>query len=302
MNEGDFLKDDDEQPFFDAGTINNKTGRITGLKAVRISGDRVGRQGTLLTVEFTVIGSGESQLTLDNFQVGSRRGETIPIIWPEIVIAVEGDGPTKPAWDVNQDGRVNIQDLILVAQYLGEDASVAPKSDVNGDGTINVLDLVVVAQHLGESTAAAPSSVASIDSLELDPAMVQAWITQARIENDGSLAFQQGIESLQRLLALLLPEETALLPNYPNPFNPETWIPYHLAEAADVTVHIYATGGTLVRTLVLGHQSAGIYQSRSRAAYWDGKNDLGEPVASGIYFYTLTAGNFTATRKMLIMK
>ena len=100
----------------------------------------------------------------------------------------------------------------------------------------------------------------------------------------------------------MLPRETALLPNYPNPFNPETWIPYRLAESAEATVHIYATSGALVRTLTLGHQPAGIYQSRSHAAYWDGKNELGEPVASGIYFYTLTAGDFNATRKMLIRK
>ena len=71
---------------------------------------------------------------------------------------------------------------------------------------------------------------------------------------------------------------------------------------ADVTLHIYAVNGTLVRTLTLGHQPAGLYQSRSRAAYWDGKNTFGEPVASGVYFYTLTAGDFTATRKMLIQK
>ena len=302
VSEGDFLKDDDESPFFDAGTINNKTGEITGLKAVRIFQNRISRQGRLLSVEFTVVGSGESRLTLDNFQVGSRRGETIPIIPPEIVIVVEGDGPTKPAWDVNQDGQVNVLDLVLVAQYLGEDVSANPQFDVNGDGTINVLDLIIVAQYLGESTAAAPSSVAAIDSLELDPAMVQVWITQARTEDDGSIAFRQGIANLQRLLASLLPEKTALLPNYPNPFNPETWIPYDLAKPADATVHIYAAGGTLVRTLALGHQAAGIYQSRSRAAYWDGKNEVGESVASGVYFYTLTAGNFTATRKMLIMK
>ena len=93
-----------------------------------------------------------------------------------------------------------------------------------------------------------------------------------------------------------------LLPNYPNPFNPETWIPYHLAEAADVTVHIYATDGVSVRTLALGHQAAGTYERRSRAVYWDGKNEVGEPVASGVYFYTLTAGDFTATRKLLIRK
>ena len=100
----------------------------------------------------------------------------------------------------------------------------------------------------------------------------------------------------------LQPDETALLHNYPNPFNPETWIPYQLAEAAEVTFHIYAANGALVRTLDLGHQSPGIYQYRSRAAYWDGKNEVGEPVASGVYFYTLTAGDFTATRKMLIRK
>ena len=93
-----------------------------------------------------------------------------------------------------------------------------------------------------------------------------------------------------------------MLANYPNPFNPETWIPYHLADPADVTLHIYAAGGVLVRTLALGYQVVGIYESRSRAAYWDGKNEGGEPVASGVYFYTLTAGDFTATRKMLIVK
>ena len=103
-------------------------------------------------------------------------------------------------------------------------------------------------------------------------------------------------------LSKTAPPETVLLANYPNPFNPETWIPYHLTAPAEVTVAIYAVDGRLVRTLALGHQPAGIYQRRSRAAYWDGKNEQGEPVASGVYFYTLTAGDFTATRKMLIQK
>ena len=96
--------------------------------------------------------------------------------------------------------------------------------------------------------------------------------------------------------------ETSLLPNYPNPFNPETWIPYQLAEPAEITVSIYSVNGTLVRKLDLGHQTIGIYRGRSRAAYWDGKNEFGERVASGVYFYTLTAGNFSATRKMMIQK
>ena len=100
----------------------------------------------------------------------------------------------------------------------------------------------------------------------------------------------------------LTPNKTALLASYPNSFNPETWILYHLAKDADVTLRIYDVKGQMVRMLVLGHQAAGIYQNRSRAAYWDGRNAVGEPVASGVYFYTLTAGDFTATRKMLIRK
>ena len=100
----------------------------------------------------------------------------------------------------------------------------------------------------------------------------------------------------------VLPIETSLLPNYPNPFNPETWIPYQLAKPTEVSVSIYAADGKLVRILGLGYKQAGIYQSKARAAYWDGKNAQGEPVASGIYFYTLKTGDFSATKKMLIRK
>ena len=98
------------------------------------------------------------------------------------------------------------------------------------------------------------------------------------------------------------PEATQLLVNYPNPFNPETWIPYQLSEPAEVRVRIYGIDGMLIRTLELGHKPVGIYQDKNRAAYWDGRNQVGEPVASGVYFYTLTADDFTATRKMLIRK
>ncbi len=99
-----------------------------------------------------------------------------------------------------------------------------------------------------------------------------------------------------------LPDKDALLANYPNPFNPETWIPYQLAKSANVTLSIYAADGKVVRTLKLGSMPAGRYQNRNRAAHWDGKNAVGEPVASGLYFYTLTTDDFTATRKMLIRK
>ena len=208
-----------------------------------------------------------------------------------------------PAYDVNRDGVTNILDLILVGQDFGKAKPTNARADVNGDRKINISDLILVAQHLGDlSGIAAAPSVLALRSIGLDAAIVQAWIAQAQVENDGSLAFQRGIANLQQLLALLTPEKTALLANYPNPFNPETWIPYQLAEPATVTLHIYTVSGSLVRMLDLGHQPVGIYHQRSRAAYWDGRNQFGEPVASGVYFYTLTAGDFTATRKMLIMK
>ena len=208
-----------------------------------------------------------------------------------------------PEWDVNRDGVTDILDLILVGQDFGKTTATNARTDVNKDGKRNIADLVLVAQHLGEPSgvSAAPSALA-LGHLKLEPAVLRTWIAQAQLENDGSLAFQQGIANLQQLLAALTPESTVLLANYPNPFNPETWIPYQLSEAAEVMVRIYAVNGTLVRTLYLGHQPAGVYQDRSRAAYWDGKNALGESVASGLYFYTLAAGDFTATRKMLVRK
>ncbi len=301
VNEGDFLKAGGEGSFFLRGAIDNTAGKITGISAARLSGG-VNGTGTLLSVTFTAKTVGETRVTFSNFQAGNRRSEVIPTNTPEIIVTIEDSA--FPAWDVNQDGHVNVLDLIQVAQHLGSTVSSANRrSDVNGDGIINVLDLIAVAQHLGESTTSASPTIVAMDNIEgLDAAMIQAWIERAQVENDGSIAFQQAIANLEQLLALFVPEETALLHNYPNPFNPETWIPYHLSEPAEVTFRIYAASGVLVRTLALGYQPAGVYEYRSRAAYWDGKNDVGEPVASGIYFYTLTANDFTATGKMLVRK
>jgi hypothetical protein len=99
-----------------------------------------------------------------------------------------------------------------------------------------------------------------------------------------------------------IPRQDLLLQNYPNPFNPETWIPYQIRESAEVMIRIYNANGRLVRTLDLGQREAGFYLGRSRAAYWDGKNDSSEPVSSGLYFYQIQAGDFAATRKMVILK
>ena len=105
-----------------------------------------------------------------------------------------------------------------------------------------------------------------------------------------------------RLDGIGQPEQNLLLQNYPNPFNPETWIPYQLSEDTPVSISIYDTTGKLVRTLSLGFQSAGFYNSQGRAAYWDGRNAVGERVASGLYFYQLTTPSFQQTRRLVIVK
>ena len=206
----------------------------------------------------------------------------------------------QPA-DINEDGKVNKIDLLLLVVSLGENATPHPRADVNGDGSVNIADLLLVVENLDDPVnAAAPTSGDIVTSL--NPATLAGQLNILRAESDGSHKYQKAITFLQSLLAATHPAETQLLANYPNPFNPETWIPYQLSEPTAVTLTIYAVNGRLIRTLALGDQPAGMYQTRPRAVYWDGKNEVGEQVASGVYFYTLKAGDFTATRKMLIRK
>ena len=200
--------------------------------------------------------------------------------------------------DLNTDGVVNIQDLVLVASQLGQTGQHA--ADINEDGVFNIQDLVLVAGALNTTASAPTAHPQAVETLTIEE--VQRWLRGAAQLEHKDAMMARGIEVLKDLLALLTPAKTALLHNYPNPFNPETWIPYQLEKPANVNISIYAADGKLVRELALGTQGVGIYESRSRAAYWDGKNALGEPVASGFYFYTLTAGNFSATRRMVILK
>ena len=293
VSEGDFLKMDGSSTFFQGGTIDNATGKIGGLSAARFSTQGASGTGVLLQVTFKAKAAGETELTLPNLQFGSTTGDSISAIPSPIYITVQ---ERLLPGDVNRDGVVSILDLILVAQQLGQRVPPDSPVDINGDGVVNIFDIVPIAQGIA-SASAAPIGVESVDA-----AMIEAWIAQARLEDDGSLAFKQGIANLEKLLASLIPEATALLANYPNPFNPETWIPYQLAESGEVTLTIYDINGKMVRRLAIGHRAAGMYRSRSRAAYWDGRNQLGEQLASGVYFYTLTVGEFTATRRMLILK
>ena len=283
---GDYLP---EGAFFVGPKVE---GNFVKLNAASLAGE-INGDGTLAMLTFEVVAVKASILTLSDVLLTNRAGETFV---PQVENA-EITEPTGLKEDINGDGTVNIADLVLVASHLGKTSQAA---DVNGDGVVNIADLVLVAGALGNSTSAPSLHPHTLEILTATD--VKRWLTQAQQLDLTDTTSQRGVLFLHQLLVALTPKETALLPNYPNPFNPETWIPYHLSEPADVTLNIYAVNGTLVRTLSLGYQLPGYYMHKNQAAYWDGCNNLGESVANGIYFYQLQTHEISPLRKMVILK
>ena len=224
--------------------------------------------------------------------------------WGDLLITAEA---VEPNSDVNQDGVVNILDLVLVGQNLGQKPPSDPRADINNDGQVNVLDLVLVAERLGEKVAAAPTQIDAIASNIFSSKEIIV-VRRALEELEAIPQKSQNVKVTIQFLRTWLTNanqsvtETKLLPNYPNPFNPETWIPYQLAEAADVNVKIYDVGGRLVRTISVGFKPVGYYLTRERATYWNGRNETGESVSSGVYFIQFIAGDFSATQQIVILK
>ena len=202
-------------------------------------------------------------------------------------------------YDVNKDGAVDNTDAGLVIDALGTRNA---RYDVNGDGTVNFLDVVLVFDNRDAGVAAAPTIVGNLKLTAIQIERIKEQIDLLIATNDRSPAAMRTLVYLQQLLVTARPEKTQLFANYPNPFNPETWIPYELATDTHVTITIYNTQGVVIRTLQFGHQSAGYYTDRDRAAYWDGRNALGEQVASGLYFYQLETDEMSSMRKMVILK
>ena len=201
-------------------------------------------------------------------------------------------------YDVNNDGSVDNTDASLVAAAMNTSNA---QYDVNGDGTVNFLDLLLVFDNRDPGAAGAPTIVGmKLTAVQVD--VLQEQIHLLIATGDRSPAAMRTLVYLQQLIATARPEQTQLLANYPNPFNPETWIPYELATDTDVRLTIYNTHGVVIRTLELGHQSSGYYVGRDRAAYWDGRNAYGEQVASGIYFYQFETDTMSSMRKMVILK
>jgi len=301
VDEGDFLKQDGAQTLF-GKKINNKAGSISDLFSFRTDlrkGTGVTGNGTLAKITFKAVKVGKSTLSLQNIVLTDPNNEEILTVPPQ-----SGEITVRESflpWDLNSDGVVDILDLVQISTHFGEKPPKDLKMDLLKDGVINIRDLIEIARHFGEKANPAAPGAVQMPGTRHEP-LLKRWIDETRVVNDGSIAFQKGIAALEKLLAAIVPEKTVLLSNYPNPFNPETWIPYRLAETSLVALRIYDITGNFVRTITVGYQPPGRYESKEKAIYWDGRNDFGERVSSGTYFYTLTVENFTATRKMLILK
>ena len=207
---------------------------------------------------------------------------------------------TSDKYDVNGDGSVDSMDVdaLIVAVAAGVTDA---KYDVNGDGKVDIFDVSAVSTKRSGGAAGAPTLLGTkLSTVQID--RLQEQIDLLIASNDRSPDTMRILIYLQQLIVMARPEKTQLLANYPNPFNPETWIPYELATDTDVRLTIYNTHGVVIRTLELGHQSSGYYTGRDRAAYWDGRNAYGEQVASGIYFYQFETDTMSSMRKMVILK
>ena len=239
-------------------------------------------RGTRYTVEITATKNGALTLTVP---AGATEEGNVPAEPVRVLISPE---------DVDQNNTVDMQDLSIVSKHFGQyiTSEQEKNPDVDRDGIVTIEDFALIQARIEEN----------LDVVAVSPQNLQSLLERLKGLDESNPALQQDIQALEARLVVLLPKITALLPNYPNPFNPETWIPYHLASSSDVQIEIYDLRGRLTRTLELGTQSAGYYTDRSRAAYWNGRNNVGERVGSGIYFYRLQTNDVSILRKMVIVK
>jgi len=259
--------------------------------------------GSLVDLIFKVREDVSDQKTVFAFkeaEVYSVLGETIPTPTQDGSMTIRVRSCVKG--DVNYDGQINVVDVLLALRIVVGLIIPTPEqicaADVNSDGKVRSNDAILIFNEaVGLAAPELPTPTVETESQLLTRII-------AELENLSLTPEQKHVlEQLKPLIGWQpLPSHTTLLQNYPNPFNPETWFPYKLAQDSYVTIRIYNTKCQLIRMLHLGNQKAGIYMTKEKAAYWDGRDSFGEKIASGVYYYTLQAGELKSTRKMVIMK
>ena len=265
-----------EEPFFQ---VDRQSGQYKHIVAVKKSEDDPGETGLLIQILCRANQTGNYQISVENLVFLDDSLVEIPVEITQAEITIQEE--VMP-WDVNFDGVVDIFDLSSVARYYGQNVAWDYNPDVNRDGKVDLFDFVLIAAHFGESYNT----------------------SEPIVEHAAPLSSTQdgGLYQIYLPTDSAPPSITRLLPNYPNPTNPETWIPFQLAQPSKASVYIHTVSGQRIRVLDLGYLSAGHYVGRSQAAYWDGKNSAGEPVPSGIYFYTLEISDFLQTQKMMVVQ
>ena len=268
---------------------------VTGIDGVTIPWHEPDRKSdTEITVELEFNGDIDTEATLI-FTVGAGAisGYDGPAFTAEVPVSGEQESVVASTEAPLTEATL---DESVVTLTLNGRRYARSTFDIRDAVSVSGIDGVTIPWHEPEKKSDTEITV----ELEFD-GNINVDSTLTFTVGAGAIAGYNG-PALTAQVTVTADRENALLANFPNPFNPETWIPYQLAKPTEVTITIYAVNGQIVRTLALGYQPAGSYQTRSRAAYWNGRNAFGEPVASGVYFYTLTAGDFTATRKLLIRK
>ncbi|MBD3181247.1 T9SS type A sorting domain-containing protein, partial [Candidatus Poribacteria bacterium] len=281
------------------GFITNAASTITDRGGINIDDD------VLLTIKFKAKELGSSMITLQEVKLSDSKSKFLTTVVNSAFINI------SPPWDVVLDAVIDIRDMVAVSQNLNNNqilelltgpetelsANDINNPDVDRNGAINLEDLMLVSDHLGEAYS---------DVMQEQNSLIQLRMVYDRLNTKlhNSSDIQRLKTHLRKLMGMKVnPSAYRLMANYPNPFNPDTWIPYQLAQDTEVIISIHDISGRLVRRFDIGYSYAGEYITKERALYWDGCNQAGEEVSSGVYFYTIkTSDKYKETQKMVITR
>lgn len=310
-----------------SGTIIDEDADPVSGAVVRVA-DQVSETDAQGKFELSVFpGEYEVSISATGYLVVSDQVEINPDDTTELTLSALAALEVWPG-DTDNNGRVSILDILPIGRFWGKKGDTrtpqepewqmaltpirnwspeeAALADADGNGVVDENDVLVIAQNWRSERSEVSATPSLIDAMKLlaDKEMLEIYRKMYQAlgkmeECEGKFVLR---ECLRTLIDNLKPKESVLLANYPNPFNPETWIPFVLAEETDVVIQIYDIQGRLVQKLSLGRLDPGYYTQKDRAAHWDGKDSLGQSVASGMYYYALWAGRFKDVRKLVILK